>query len=401
MSLEPNPLSQRGITTTFLEERSRYFESFGRLGWGPGLLPPRGAPSFDLVEDPTEVLQLRRLRALGVRGFPILVGDEGHARPAPVRDTGDLEVGRHRVYACLAWQKQPDGELFEELRMDGGPPIRGQKYVRQQVVLETDDSRLQHRDWLQIAEIERVREMGTVRTRLDTSFHPMLLDMAAYTRSNPLTGLATRILAWLDSREKDLQSRVLRTELVALRNAAEEGSPQLAFLQAQRCIALLRGVEGLPLVLSADLEGYRYSNEALCKFLAHLAWNLVAGTSEELYPVTLEADSVRYLRLPGEFVEDGDYWVWRGPSPDFVAGGLAIYLPHADRSSVPHVQYARHRNAPMRVSTAGESISKPGVVLVLDQVGQPVSEVYLAAESFDKAQRLRMNLKEGHAVYYR
>lgn len=403
--LEPNPAPGRPITRGYIDELVEYLEYQAAWGRPYGLLPAQSgqAPALPYL-DPPDVLHLPSIRAIGARGRLLLADAADPEGAIPPLDAGQLAVGSHRIYACLCREKAPCGPLVQEGASPNGAADRLQyrEYRRPQVILTTAEERTAHLDWLQVAELERSREAGVVRTKLNEWFHPPVANMRAYLRPNPLSLLASRGLAALPPERQEAIASSLRVELLLLQSIAEEASPEVAFLQAQRCLALLPQLQGTPLLLDGRLQGHRYSPDSFPEFLAILWDSLQRRENYDLYPPILEIDGYRYQRVPGELTDGDDFWTWSPQTPGFVARGVAIYMPLSQPGSVPVIQYDRQRTdtRSFTIARPAEVISGPGTAILLGRWSEQTGQIYITSNSQVMHQRLRKQLGDGHAIYY-
>jgi hypothetical protein len=401
---EPNPAAGRPLTTRFFTELAEYLEATSSIGREYGLLPPRPREKHVLADlDTPDVLRLPTLRAIGERGLPLIVEPEdldGRIRPL---DTRELPAGPHTVYACLGWDRVECGPVEEHSSQDGVGGARIATYRRAPIVLAAGEKRLNYRDWLAVAEIERTRSNGALRTVLNTRFHPPVLSMQAYALPNPLVRLADVGLGALEDLGLSPEACTARVEAAALRNIAETASPVVAFLQTQRCLAYLRAANPPGLVLDGRLENDTFAHATFCEFLARLAEDLCHRIPLELYPATLEVDGSRFQRLSGELVEEENFWAWISADPKFVANGFALYFPRVVARELPQLRYGRRKGdlATFAAPVAAQNLSASGSVLILADLNDRVDRVYLTGTSGTAHERLRKLLENGHALYYR
>ncbi len=398
-----NPIPHLRLTREFLLDQISYAEWHGRVGSRPGLLPPVGAePSLQLDMEPADVMWLRRLTAIGELGQPLLVGDGG--RDVSPLDTTRLGVGRHRVFAALERTREPCGDVVECLPADGARrAVSGHAHLKPRVSLVVGDDRFQHRDWLEIAHVERARDRGAMRTFLDGSFHPAIRDMSAYTKPNPLVTLARLGLDACGDIESEIARVVLRSELVVLQNVATHGCPQLAVIQAQRCLALLSELGGAAVPVHAGAERVRYAPDTVCRFLSTVAGDLADGGDGPVYPDIIRVDETSYQRLDGELEEDGRYWTWQARRPGGLwANGLVIYLPRSSPDALPIVQFGQHKAEPhsFRRARTSHANGRPGATLRLDPITERLGAIYLVTDAAQHELELRAQLGDGHAIYY-
>jgi hypothetical protein len=405
IALEPNPAPGRLLTPRYFNDLTEYQEVLAACGRSHGLIPDMAGWSTGLPYlDPPDVLHLRSICAYGMRGRLLLANAEYSEAGIPAFDTSDLPVGTHAIYACLSGDKIPFGPLVR----DGGSS-RGdsdassyREYRIARVALTAGDQRMNYQDWLGVAEIERCREGGIVVTKLNREFHPPVLSMRAYLHPNPLTLLANRGLALIQPEREERAAPAARDELALLQNLAEEASPEIALLQTQRCLLLLRQLGDPQLLFDARLEGWRFNPNSFTSFLSLLRSSLEKGGTSELYPSTLEIEGTSYQRLTGELREEDDFWTWAPGIAGFVANGLALYLPLSPPGSLPVIKYSLRRSDPHSFGIAGtaQSVSGSGAAVLFDRWGEQTGRIYLTADAQRMDQRLRKQLGDGHAFYY-
>lgn len=399
--LEPNPSPGRPLTSQFIGDLVRFLEGTAALARGPGLVAPCAGERVVLPYlDPPDVLNLRAIRAIGECGYAIIAGHSGSCSLIQPYDTARLPLGRHRIYACASHEKVATGQIVEEpAGGNGAGTLRSRSHRVQRVVLEADDGRFEHLDWLPVAEIDRVHDAGMPRTLLDGTFHPQVQDMRAWALPNATGQLASQMLDRLEDGATGPFDASLRLELVLLRNLVETGRPDAVMLQAQRCLGLLRLDGSRLLPLDGRLERYRIEPDSFSSFMADLSATLSRLENPETFPTLLEIDGERYVRIAGGLVEDGDTWVWSLPGSEFVANGLAIYLPRALRESLPQVRYGPHRTSLDTVSRTARQLAGPGTALLLEGVRGGVPALHLTVDTESRRQRLRQLMGDGHALY--
>jgi hypothetical protein len=404
----PNPVAGRYLTRELFEEWESYFERHGTLGRRCGLfVDAAGSKTVLPYLNPPDVVVLPALRAIGVNGFPIIASAGSIGEGITPLDAAVLPDGRHKVYACLAWDKAPCGDLFEDPGSAGGQPIRAQVSRHSRVVLEAGERRLEHRDWIQVAVLDRVRTHVSMQTRLDGRFHPQVRDMRAYAFSNPLLELPALVLQEVIERGQAGSASGLRCELSILQSIAEEASSLEAFMQVQRCLALMRGIEPALLPVDHRLEEYKYTPDSFCAFLADLRDVLSPHDIRPLFPDLLKIDSASngtYQKLPEGLKEEETGWTWSPARGQFAANALAIYLPKAKPGTLPVIQYSQpERTGPFHVAQPGRQIGDTGgqgAVVLMTEIGYPVRKIFVTVAAQQDRHRLRQYLGDGYALYY-
>src|SRR5262249_45008935 len=137
-------------------------------------------------------------------------------------------------------------------------------------------------------------------------------------------------------------------ELRLLEKIGPAASIDTAFLQAQRCLSLLRSTPSAPWALDGRLENYVYSPDTFCRFLADLERGLDVNGKGALFPDVLEVDGLRFLKVDGQMQleKEEDFWSWKPPREPFVASRLAIFLPRAASGELPLLHYSPQRRDP-------------------------------------------------------
>jgi hypothetical protein len=395
---EPNIVAEQPITVQLMNRRRNYLEEYARFGWSAGLLAaPDNRNSLELRVDNQDVISLVRIHAIGENGHPLVVGD---GESDINFDAAGLGVGRYHLYLCLAHERKPHGPVVEFLPPSGDRPRRYQEDLRARFSLELNQARLQHRDWIKVAVLDRIRENGVVRTLVDSQYHPPINDLRAYTRSNPLPALVDALLQEEAVKEEGALPALVRAHLRGLLAIAGQGSPEAVFLQTQNCLELVRELVGPSSILNAGLLGVQYSPESFCRFL-HDIQQALTGIKRQPFPEVLEVEENRYLRADGEFLPEGDFWVWSPSRSPFLASGVALYLPNTT-TGVPWVGHGHHReeSADWPLASIVKDLSHPGVAITFPVDNRPFEKIYLRTNSTKESQNLRLQLGEGHAVYY-
>ena len=403
VSLEPNPAEWRGITSQYLTELADYLLAESRWGRGPGLLalPARRGNGVPVMTAP-ELLGLHGITALGENGYAIVSWPGSDSPRVKSLDLRSLPPGDHLIYACLAAERVPCGESLPTRRPGTEGPGRALRYRAARVALAAEGQRDHYLDWLPVARVVRERGAASIRTRLDDSFHPPVTDLQAWSAPLPLGLLVDRGLQALDGEPETSLRTLARLELIALRNVSGRGDPQVAFLQTQRCIALLRACQLARLILPGDIEQVDYAPCELWRFFAMIAEALQAQSSREPLPPQVSVAGVAYQRLAGEFVRDGAVWRWDAPRSGFRVNGMALYFPFASLGELPIVKCGRlvHEANGFPLATEAAGLAEPGTALLLDQVTNAVDRVLLTVASPAEAVRFEQKLNQGHGLYY-
>jgi hypothetical protein len=108
------------------------------------------------------------------------------------------------------------------------------------------------------------------------------------------------------------------------------------------------------------------------------------------------------MKLPGELEEDEEFWTWQPQRENFMASGLAVYMPDTIQGSLPVVRYGWKRldNGNFMIAETGKMLSAPGSAVVLSDLCNPVSKLFVTVAAEKLRQRLRQHLGDGHALYY-
>lgn len=402
--LEPNPAPGREMRPSFFNERTRYFEDLLAIACTkPGLLgrADSGCRSFVYIE-PSDLLKMRSLTAIGENGHIISINEIGGIETAKPLDCRALPIGVHQIYACLTSSKVTCGNPIEIIEEPGShSKVTTQRYLKSRIVLEVGDKRFEHRDWFQVAEVNRLSQGGIVRTILNERFHPSIHSMEAYCHSNPLCKLTDLILTRLAMRHSEDDSTALRIELTLLKNIASSGSPEQVFLQAQKCLLLLSCRPELVNLAVGQLIDVAYDHNSFCEFLAMIDDCINSYGHEDELPDSLEADGKKYFRLPGELTQEGDLWSWNAPEANFNANSILVYLPRVAPGSVPNVHYGSDKSEQVRsVGSFATRVSGAGTAIKLDRLSGRIKSIVVAVDRLEYQQRLVMQLGEGHALYY-
>jgi hypothetical protein len=400
--LEPNAFDGRSITPALWTDLVDFLLDQARYGRTPGLLPsPTNRPNAVLRWKTPDLLALDAILAVGENGHPLVVPPDAEPRIRPLSLEHEPE-GDHAIYACLAAERVSFGEPVVARPANGTAPARRPRWRARRVVLAKGGDAADHLDRLQVGIVARRAHAGGHFTNaIDTSFHPPVTDLAAYRLPNPLVRLAARGLEAV--RELGPERGPLRRELTLLGNVAERGRPEVAMLQAQRCIGLLREARLDSLELPEDLEQRAWDPRTFTAFLGRLAQTLEDRAQAEPFPIALEIDSGHYLRAEEQVrPDDAGFFRWKAPA-GFHAGELAIYFPRAVRGELPNLTCGRNKQHldRFRPWRQASPLSRPGVAMRLDGLEGALEGFYLKVTAGAEFSRLEQHLGDGHAVYYR
>jgi len=235
---------------------------------------------------------------------------------------------------------------------------------------------------------------------LEPSFHPAVVDLAAWLHpTSPLSRLVEQGIRAIEQEREDPLARLARVELTVLGNISSAGDPQVAFVQAQRCLGLLRAMLKPPLALPGQLEQMTYAPGELWKFMALLADSVDRiGDDHKPLPDLLKIDGQNHLRLEGQFKFENPLWHWVGDSKQ--VSSIAIYFPYAIQADLPLLLAGRSRENVNQLTNAG-AVEAAGTAIVLQEIANAVDSIYITPANAADGPRLRNNLGTGHALYYR
>jgi len=401
--VEPNPVTGRPLTRGFLSELRRFNEDSNAIVRNlPGLMPISRGVSMKVYQDPPDHIQLDGIHAVGELGHLISTYPFDSGSAIKPIDCSKLSHGVYDVFVCLCHEKALTGGVTD-VPGNGNRDRRAiARFLKSRIVLAIGDEHLQHRDWLKVAEIERVREGGFARTLIDSMYHPPIIDMKAYQFTpNPLKALAAHALERLEFDSSNPLDVMMRVELIALQSISEQAPPALAFLQTQRCLQYLVERQDQPFFVGVGLENASYSHHTFCSFLRRLSINL-AQDSNVTCPKTIEINGQLYHKLSGDLSEDDEFWTWTPEKSGFNVNCIAIYLPKAKPGTTPNIHYSQDKLDPsgFRVASSATMLDVPGTALILDEISSSIKKIYVAVNTVTLQQRLKMQLKEGHAIYY-
>src|SRR5262249_8422309 len=161
--------------------------------------------------------------------------------------------------------------------------------------------------------------------------------------------LAEQGIGAIGQEREDPLARLARVELTVLGNVCSAGDPEVAFVQAQRCLGLLRAMLKPPLALPGQLEQMTYSPGELWKFMAFLADSLDrARYDHKPLPDLLNIDGQNHLRLEGHFKFEDPLWHWVGESKQ--VNSMALYFPYAIQADLPLLLAGRSRESVNRLT---------------------------------------------------
>ena len=352
---------------------------------------------------PPDQATLSSIHAIGEAGH--LVSTSGAIERLMIKpiDCSELPVGEHRVYACLTHDHKPCGDPVEVLSVGQGQrPTLVPGFQVSRVVLEVGDDRFSHRDWIQVAEIHRTRSAGHIATSINERFHPPISSMAAYYLPNPILPFVEQVLAVVDNVADAPSTYLLRAELFVLRTLGTDSSPLTVFGQLQRCLHLLPTIPQLADHAAVKLAYHAYRHSTFCRILTELQ-DCLESHPPQLYPDVLTIDGERFHRLDGEFSENGDFWLWESGRDHFAANALALYLQRVDIRSIPNIRFSLRADDERSFGVARRAgeISASGSAIIFDRLGADSPNLYIGVDAVGLRQRLRMQLGEGHAIYYR
>jgi hypothetical protein len=396
---EPNPAEGRGITSGYLTELSNYL--LGQMSWGRrfGLLPAgqRRPSAIPVIQG--GLLRLDAILAIGESGYPLFCDPALGMKIEPL-DLRNLTEGEHLIYACLASTRVPFGEPISIRRGEGDGSAIVAKYRAPQIRLVADANRAQYVDGLAIALVRCRNAGGTLATSLEPSFHPAVVDLAAWQHpTSPLSRLVEQGIGAIGQEREDPLARLARVELTVLGNVCSAGDPEVALVQAQRCLGLLRAMLKPPLALPGQLEQMTYAPGELWRFMALLADSLDRiGDDHKPLPDLLKIDGQNHLHLEGQFKFEDPLWHWVGESKQVTS--IALYFPYAIQADLPLLLVGRSRESVNRLTRA-VPVEAAGTAIALQDISNAVDSIYITSANAADGPRLRNNLGTEHALYYR
>jgi hypothetical protein len=401
IALEPNPAEGRGITPSYLTQLADFLLSQSRWARPVGIVATDGDSSRFLPRLDHERVLLDGILAIGERGYALAAPPPADPAIAPLDLTEVREEGLHTVFVCLSSQRVPIGDPLAVRHVEADGIGMAPAHRTSQLVLALESERQQYLDWLPVARFTRTRRGATFETSYDEHFHPPVTDLAAFHGDNALDRLVNRAIPLLEGMEDRPLARQISVELQVLGSCARRGSPQIAMLQAHRCLALIREARLKGLVLPASLENRSFDPVGFSDFMHDLWEATESKSSSEELPPQIVIDGKLCVRLDGKLERDIAHWKWTSVPRRFV-NGLALYLPRTLASEIPAVSYTRQPTAPnaWRATELAKNVGAPGIALGLRDITGEIDAVYFTVAAISLALKFEQRLNEAHAIYY-